>query len=103
MAPLQNLFWIEIVDNAEQIIASDNSGFREMSDEFFKASRNEHKAFMFFQDFLFFSKAALFFLLHPLGSRRAMISKYVACVHRRKSTPKDKSDTKHFPSYFSSA
>lgn len=74
-----------------------------MSDEFFKASCNEHEAFMFFQDFLFFSKAALFFLLHPLGSRRAMISKYVACVHRRKSTPKDKSATEHFPSYFSSA
>lgn len=103
MTPLQNFFWIEVADNAEQIIASDNSSFRETSDKFFKANCNEHKAFMFFQDFLFFSKAALFFLPLPLGNVRAVISKYVAWVHTRKSTPKDKSATKHFPSYFNSA
>lgn len=74
--------------------ASDNSGFREMSDKVFKANSNEHKAFMFFQDFLLFMKAALFFLSLPLGNIRAIISKEVAHVHTRKTTPKDKSATK---------
>lgn len=74
-----------------------------MSDEVFKANCNEHNTFMFFQDFWFFSKATLFFLSLPLGNMRAMISKDVAHVHTRKSTPKDKSATKHFPSYFNSA
>lgn len=74
-----------------------------MSEEVFKANCNEHKAFMFFQDFLFFSKAALFFLPLPLGNRRALISKDVAHVHTRKSTPEDKGATKRFPSYSNSA
>lgn len=74
--------------------ASDNSGFRGMSDKVFKANCNEHKAFMFFQDFLFFLKAALFFLSLPLGNITAMISKEVAHVHTRQTTPKDKSATK---------
>lgn len=55
-----------------------------MSDKVFKANCNEHKTFMFFQDFLFFSEAALFFLPLPLGNVRAMISKNVAHMHTRK-------------------
>lgn len=39
---------------------------------------------MFFQDFLFFSKAALFFLLLPLGNVGAVISKYVAWYTQEK-------------------
>lgn len=74
-----------------------------MSDKVFKANCNEHKTFMFFQDFLFFSKAALFFLPLPLGNVRAMISKNVAHIHTRKSTSDYKNAAKCFPSYFNSA